>query len=174
MPHKENLLVCSCGRRYKLDFRFPLRCLCGITHTEDGRAIERVATDETRLRQEITYDEPLTLLAPLAPLAPRLGGPGTELTKRLYWLAWLTGKTKCCRCKRLARIMDRMGCDWCEENINTLVQWLRKSHSKLPRIIRAFISFNEARVRQLVLDAITSAREKLKKQELSREPFQLY
>lgn len=70
--------------------------------------------------------------------------------------------------------MDRMGCDWCEENINTLVQWLRKSHSKLPRIIRAFISFNEARVRQLVLDAITSAREKLKKQELSREPFQLY
>lgn len=49
-------------------------------------------------------------------------GPGTELALMLNKL----GIKECTTCHIHARTMNKHGCDWCEENEETILQWLRE------------------------------------------------
>lgn len=77
-------------------------------------------------------------------------GPGTELKKLLATVG--IKPTPTCSCTARAREMDARGCDWCEENIDMIVGWLREEATsrKLP--------FVDAAGRLLVRRAIRNAR----------------
>jgi hypothetical protein len=79
-------------------------------------------------------------------------GPGTQLKSMLSWFGFKP--TPGCLCNKRARHMDRMGCDWCEKNLDTIVGWLREEHTRQ----RSFIPFVDAVVRRVVLTAIRKAR----------------
>lgn len=51
-------------------------------------------------------------------------GPGTEL-KKLLSLVGITASPTC-SCNARARQMDELGCEWCEENLDLIVGWLRQ------------------------------------------------
>ena len=57
-----------------------------------------------------------------------------------------------CSCNARAREMDARGCDWCEENIDTIVGWLRDEATKRG------LPFLDAAGRMLVRRAIRNAR----------------
>lgn len=61
-----------------------------------------------------------------------VGGVGTELKKLLatFGLAEVPG----CRCRQRAAEMDWRGIDWCEENKETILGWLKEEadRRKLP------------------------------------------
>jgi len=52
------------------------------------------------------------------------GGPGAEL-KKLLARVGITA-TPDCSCNARAAEMDRQGVDWCEQNVDTIVGWLRE------------------------------------------------
>lgn len=58
------------------------------------------------------------------------GGPGTELKHLLKRFGFAT----CGKCGRRSQIMDQRGPDWCRDNIDTIVGWLREAAAdrKLP------------------------------------------
>lgn len=55
-------------------------------------------------------------------------GPGTFLAKTLEKIGIKTTPT--CSCKARARTMNEKGNDWCEENLDTIVDWLREEATK--------------------------------------------
>lgn len=55
-------------------------------------------------------------------------GPGTELKKLLKRLGITASPT--CSCNRRAADMDARGVEWCEQNIETIVGWLREEAGK--------------------------------------------
>lgn len=77
-------------------------------------------------------------------------GPGTEL-KKLLKLVGITA-TPNCSCNKRARLMDENGCDWCEENLDTIVGWLREEATKRK------LPFVDMAGRLLVKRAIRNAR----------------
>jgi len=80
------------------------------------------------------------------------GGPGTELKKILSLLG--IKPEKGCACAKRARYMDRMGCDWCEENMDTIVRWLKEEHERR----KLLVPFSDLIARQVVKLAIKRAR----------------
>jgi hypothetical protein len=95
---------------------------------------------------------------PAYPRHPKTGhepqtihGPGAELTKLLSRIG-ITA-TPNCSCKARAAEMDAQGCDWCEENIDTIVGWLREEATKRG------LPFLDAAGRLLVKRAIRNARQ---------------
>jgi hypothetical protein len=79
-----------------------------------------------------------------------MGGPGSEL-KKLLSRAGITA-TPNCSCNTRAAVMDRQGCDWCEQNIDTVVGWLREEATKRG------LPFLDVAGRLLVKRAIRNAR----------------
>jgi hypothetical protein len=55
-------------------------------------------------------------------------GPGTFLAKTLEKIGIKSSPT--CACKARARIMNEKGNDWCEKNLDTIVDWLREEATK--------------------------------------------
>jgi hypothetical protein len=55
-------------------------------------------------------------------------GPGTEL-KALLKTIGIVAKPNC-SCNKRARVMDEKGCDWCEQNIDTIDGWLADEAKK--------------------------------------------
>jgi glycosyltransferase involved in cell wall biosynthesis len=55
-------------------------------------------------------------------------GPGTEMKKMLAKIG--IHATETCSCNARAIQMDLKGCDWCEENISTIVDWLKEEADK--------------------------------------------
>lgn len=55
-------------------------------------------------------------------------GPGTELKKLLKRIG-IDAKPGCL-CNARAAVMDRNGCDWCEANQETIVDWLQEEATK--------------------------------------------
>jgi len=51
----------------------------------------------------------------------RVGSHISRLLERLS-IANLPG----CKCKSRAKYLDRVGADWCEQNIETIVEWLKE------------------------------------------------
>lgn len=89
------------------------------------------------------------------PVAPH-GGAGTELKKLLAGFPLYIKVTPSCPCNQRAKHMDNMGCDWCEENLPTIVEWLKEEHAKR----KMLMPFSEVAVTQLVKFAIRRARKK--------------
>jgi hypothetical protein len=90
----------------------------------------------------------------LTPRATALsrGGAGSQLKKMLAWFGMKPSKG--CRCERRASHMDRMGCDWCEQNAKTIVGWLQEEHTR-QKILLPFVPMA---AEQLVRLAIRRAR----------------
>jgi len=86
---------------------------------------------------------------PAAPPAPT-HGPGTEL-KKLLKLVGITASPDC-SCNARARTMDEKGCDWCEQNLDEIVGWLREEAAKRG------LPFVDLAGRMLVNRAIKNAR----------------
>jgi hypothetical protein len=59
---------------------------------------------------------------------PAIPGPGAELKTLLRRLG-IVAKAGCA-CNQRAKIMDEQGCDWCEENIDTISGWLAEESKK--------------------------------------------
>jgi len=55
-------------------------------------------------------------------------GPGTELKKLLKRIGITTSPT--CSCNRHSADMDARGVEWCEQNIEVIVGWLREEAGK--------------------------------------------
>ena len=79
-----------------------------------------------------------------------LGGPGTEL-KRLLKMIGITA-TPNCQCNQRAKVMDERGCEWCEQNIETICEWLKEEANKRGML------FVKSAVKLLVRRAISNAR----------------
>lgn len=76
---------------------------------------------------------------------------GEELKRLLK--KWLNiTATENCSCNSRAKTMDQLGCDWCENNINTIVGWLREEAQKRR------LPFIDAAGKILVKRAISNAR----------------
>ena len=59
---------------------------------------------------------------------PRNCGVGTELKKLLATIGIKASPT--CSCQRRASYLDDVGVAWCEENIETIVDWLSQEAAK--------------------------------------------
>jgi hypothetical protein len=80
-------------------------------------------------------------------------GPGTELKRILATVGiYATGT---CKCGRRAAEMDRRGCAWCEENLDTIVGWLREEAEKRG------LPFVDVAGRLIVRRAIAAARRRV-------------
>lgn len=55
-------------------------------------------------------------------------GPGTELKKLLKKIG-ITASPDC-SCNARARLMDERGVEWCEQNLDEIVGWLREEAAK--------------------------------------------
>lgn len=93
---------------------------------------------------------------PAAPIQPPpQNGPGTELKKLLAGWPLRIVASPNCSCNARARQMDVNGCDWCEENIELIVGWLREEAGKRK------LPYLDAAGRLLVRRAIALARRKI-------------
>jgi hypothetical protein len=83
------------------------------------------AQAEAKLTQ-LLGDDPAKYLRSLFPktLEEHPNQPGTVLSKMIKSLG--IGMTDSCSCKRHALEMNDKGNDWCEQNIDTIVGWLRE------------------------------------------------
>lgn len=57
-----------------------------------------------------------------------LVGPGKELKKLLKLFGIIPAPG--CRCNKRAAYMDQMGCQWCRDNIDTILGWLQEEADK--------------------------------------------
>lgn len=96
---------------------------------------------------------------------------GSELKTLLSWFGQRT--TSGCRCQERVGIMNAKGCDWCEQNIETIVGWLAEEAEK-----RKLLGFSLASVpgfditaEALVKKAIANAREKTATHSRRKHPF---
>jgi len=79
------------------------------------------------------------------------GGPGTELKCFLGRLGIKAGPH--CECNRRAAEMDARGADWCEENTEVIVGWLRQEAA------RRRLPFLAPAARAIIRKAIKRARQ---------------
>lgn len=88
-------------------------------------------------------------------------GPGTILSKMLSKIG--INSTPNCSCRRRAMEMNNRGPDWCAENIDTIVGWLREESEKrkLP-----FVDFAG---KLLIQRAIKVSRKNIKLEALAKE-----
>lgn len=78
-----------------------------------------------------------------------LGGPGSEL-KKLLRMIGITA-TPGCKCNQRAKYMDKMGPQWCRDNIDTVLDWLQEESSNRGML------FVRSAARLMVNRAITTA-----------------
>ena len=78
-------------------------------------------------------------------------GPGGHL-KRLLGRFGIKATEGGCRCTSRAAEMDRNGCEWVEENLDTVVGWLREEAQKRG------LPFVDAAGKMLVREAVRRAR----------------
>lgn len=77
-------------------------------------------------KQRETLQQKANISTAPAP-APTIG-PGTELKKLLAKIGIKASPT--CSCNTRARIMDEKGIQWCKDNTETIVGWLREEATK--------------------------------------------
>jgi len=84
---------------------------------------------EARLTQKLG-DEPAKVLRSLFPktMEEDPNGPGTVLSKMIKSLGIVMSDS--CSCRRHAIEMNTQGNDWCSNNIDTIVGWLREEATR--------------------------------------------
>lgn len=135
--------------------RFPIASIRGHARAAELLAAGRVVPHANGGQVlEIDYEEHRHLFThPVAAASlevPQPEGPGTEL-KLLLSRIGITAKPGC-SCNARASEMDSQGCEWCEQNIDTIVGWLREEATKRG------LPFIDAAGRLLVRRAIGNAR----------------
>lgn len=95
------------------------------------------------------------------PTARPTQGPGTELKRLLGKLGIHASST--CSCNARARQMDAMGCEWCEQHIDTVVGWLRDEAGKRK------VPFLDVVGKVLVRRAISNARKEERRAQAAKE-----
>jgi hypothetical protein len=86
---------------------------------------ERMALHRARCeakRRGLPLPESLPAPKPVESTQPT-GGPGTELRKMLGSIG-IHPRGEKCKCNEHAHEMDRRGADWCEENLESILDWL--------------------------------------------------
>jgi hypothetical protein len=91
---------------------------------------------------------------PSAAAAPLGRGPGTELRKMLASIG-IHPRGEKCRCNQHAHEMDVRGADWCEENLESIIDWL-EAEAKTRGLIGAL--FTRTAARMAVKKAIARSR----------------
>jgi hypothetical protein len=81
------------------------------------------------------------------------GGAGTELTKLLNFFG-IESKEKGCQCRSRAKKMDKNGVEWCSQNIEKIIDWLKEEAQKRK------LPFIRTAAKVIVLRAIRNARAK--------------
>ena len=102
-------------------------------HPKTCRGVSSETYDESqcRLCWLATYDADYQRIWKIPPaqksytIKKLSGGVGTELTRILAWLR--IKKTDACQCAARAAEMDRRGIEWCVENIDVILNWLKQS-----------------------------------------------
>lgn len=84
-----------------------------------------------------------------SPSAPNKG-PGTELKKLLGKIGIKASPS--CSCNSRANLMDKNGIEWCENNIDTIIGWLKEEATKRK------LPFVDFAARLLVKRAIKNAK----------------
>jgi len=124
-----------------------------VTLTDEAYALLVAKYRKAPRRSRATPPKPVP---PVAPVTASTSGPGTELKAILKdWLGIQASPN--CSCNARARQMDEWGPDLCEQNIDTILQWLEEQATarKLP-----FVRFA---AKQAVKLAIRRARKKAAK-----------
>lgn len=97
-------------------------------------------------------DDPQTYLQTLFPITVDADpdGPGSVLSNMLSYLG--INSSANCSCKRHAIEMNQRGPDWCEENLDTILGWLKEESAK------RHLPFVESIARLIVKRAISTSR----------------
>ena len=131
-------------------------CMAAGTVSEDGLMI-RFPPDKfvgLLARYQSIFAPVLVPQPPAAPVQsvppPHAAGPGTELKKLLAVVG--IKATATCSCNKRARIMDEKGPDWCAQNEDEILGWLREEATKRK------LPFVDLAGRLLIRRAIRNAR----------------
>jgi len=94
----------------------PLHCACGnVLEIPDG--YEQVPQPKRMVLSPVVR-------------ADITNGPGTELKKLVSWFVWNKNIRNCGTCATREQRMNRWGPDKCQQNILTIIEWLRESAVK--------------------------------------------
>ena len=90
-------------------------------------------SQELLARHRAAHQAKLKGEAPPVPpsVEPQTTGPGTELRKLLHVLG-IQPKGPKCKCNEHAREMDENGADWCEANMEKILDWLEAEAKTRP------------------------------------------
>lgn len=133
---------------------YPITLLRGAEYEAVGDYTQQQIEDVLR---GYLGDNPQAYLQSLFPktLEQDPNGPGSILTSMIKTLGISSSST--CSCRRHALEMNEKGPDWCEQNIDTIVSWLREESSKRG------LPFVDAVGRMMVNRAISKSRKLLAK-----------
>ena len=111
-----------------------------------------------RRLKELMGDDPQQFLQSLirSTLEDNPNGPGTILSGMLSTIG--IKSTANCSCRRHALEMNEKGPDWCNENMSTILEWLKEESSKRK------LPFVESLAKMLVKRAIRQSKTALYKQ----------
>ena len=114
-----------------------------------------------QLEEKITAllgDNPEAVLQKYFPktLESHPNGPGTQLSNMLSSIGITSSPT--CSCKQRAIIMNENGPEWCENNMDTIIGWLKEEATKRK------LPFVETVARLMVKRAISKSKRLLKQQ----------
>lgn len=125
--------------------------------TEELSTITLAEIDNTF--KEMIKDDPQDILQSQFPrsLESDPDGPGSILSNMLSYIG--INSSPNCSCKQRAIEMNIKGPDWCENNISTILAWLREESNKRN------LPFVETIAKVIVLRAIKISRKLLKKNE---------
>jgi hypothetical protein len=102
-----------------------------LWRNEDYLAIKDwTKTDAKKKLLEILGDDISGSLKKMFPkaLEDHPYGPGTILSQMLSTIGITASPT--CKCKQNAILMNEKGNDWCEQNINTILEWMKEESIK--------------------------------------------
>jgi hypothetical protein len=103
-------------------------------------------------RKILRQCEGTTITSMTKPSSTTVIGPGTELKKLLAKFFIRQGG---CDCEQRAMLMNLEGPDWCEQNIETIIDWLQEAAKK------RHLPFLRPAAKILIRRAIKNSRKKL-------------
>ena len=92
-----------------------------------GRTPEEIIEHAKQIQDYWANHKPV-ISNPLTHSRPLGYGPGTELKKMLAKIGIKASPT--CSCNSRAQVMDSQGVQWCKDNVDTIVGWLREEATK--------------------------------------------
>jgi len=107
---------CNLNLNPPTKIRPPLRCACG-TIIDIPEGYEQIPKTKSVTLQPVVRVDITT-------------GPGTELKKLISWFIWNKNINNCGTCATREQRMNRWGPDKCQQNILTIIEWLRESAVK--------------------------------------------